>query len=207
MQQHPAARHWIRPGVCAFAIPQYLHAQDAQQLFDRLRETCDWQQGSIRMFGKTIAEPRLTDWCGDRAYHYSGRALPPKAWSADLQQLRDQLTRELDALGIAPLSGLNHALLNYYPDGDASMGWHRDNERELGERPVICSISLGTARRFVMRPRARDRRAEQLEWSLGQGDLLVMYGDSQLDWEHALVKTKTSVGPRLNITFRSVVGA
>lgn len=207
MQQRCHVRHWIRPGACVLSIPRYLAETDASRLFTLLTAESDWQQGSIRMFGKTIPEPRWTDWCGDRDYRYSGRLLSAKPWLSALSDLRLQLESDLAGCGIQLTSGFNHALLNYYPDGDASMGWHRDNERELGERPVICSVSLGSARRFVLRPRARERRAEQMEWSLGHGDLLVMYGDSQLNWEHALVKTKSAVGPRLNITLRSVVSA
>jgi alkylated DNA repair dioxygenase AlkB len=71
---------------------------------------------------------------------------------------------------------------------------------------LICSLSLGASRRFAIRPRDRARRAEQMEWSLGLGDVLVMYGDSQQDWEHAVLKTQTSVESRINITFRSVTG-
>ena len=85
------------------------------------------------------------------------------------------------------------------------MGWHRDNEPELGQDPVIVSVSLGAGRRFSLRPRHKSNQST-LQFELGCGDLLVMYGRTQSDWEHSLMKTSKSIGPRINLTFRSVVG-
>jgi len=203
-QTHTRFCRWVRPGAALVYAPQYVPSDAADGLFQQLQTELGWEQGSIRMFGRLLAEPRFTAWCGDTAYRYSGRTLAAKPWHPVVSGLRDQVSEALDRLQIHTARGLNHALFNLYPDGAASMGWHRDNEPELGAMPVICSLSLGAARRFVLRPRDRGRRAEQLEFQLGHGDLLVMYGDSQTEWEHALLKTKTQVGPRLNLTFRSV---
>jgi alkylated DNA repair dioxygenase AlkB len=101
---------------------------------------------------------------------------------------------------------LNHCLINYYRSGQDSMGWHRDNERELGSYPVIVSLSLGEPRRFRLRQKSNDRTS-LLTFELGHGDLLVMYGLTQTHWEHALLKTRQELGPRMNLTFRSVTGS
>ena len=84
------------------------------------------------------------------------------------------------------------------------MGWHRDNERELGSNPVIVSLSLGESRRFRLRKK-NDDTISPFTFELGRGDLLVMYGLTQTHWEHALLKTRQQLGARMNLTFRSVV--
>jgi alkylated DNA repair dioxygenase AlkB len=99
---------------------------------------------------------------------------------------------------------VNAALANYYRDGRDSMGWHADDERELGPSPddvAVASLSLGAARRFLLRHRTR---GETRELALGDGSLLVMRGTTQRHWRHALPKTRAAVGPRLNLTFRVV---
>ena len=72
------------------------------------------------------------------------------------------------------------------------MGYHSDNEPELGPRPTIASVSLGDRRRFVLRHRAS---RERWSWDLGEGDLLVMRAESQSDYAHAIPKTSRQVGP------------
>jgi len=84
------------------------------------------------------------------------------------------------------------------------MGWHRDNEPELGSLPVVCSVSLGARRRFRLRP-WKGSRDQALTFELGGGDLMVMAGATQQSWEHALLKTKQPIGPRLNLTFRAIL--
>jgi alkylated DNA repair dioxygenase AlkB len=201
-----AAVSWVRPGAAVLYVPNYLPLSAQTNLQRTLERELEWTRGSLRMFGRVLPEPRLTAWCGDAAYQYSGRLLEKKPWFPALASVREQLEADLASCGLHTPCGLNHALLNWYPDGQSAMGWHRDNEPELGVRPLICSLSLGASRRFAIRPRDRARRAEQMEWSLGLGDVLVMYGDSQQDWEHAVLKTQTSVESRINITFRSVTG-
>jgi alkylated DNA repair dioxygenase AlkB len=163
-------------------------------------------QGEIYLFGRAIDEPRLTAWCGDVPYTYSKRVLEKRDWNPRLNELRNALEAWLEIQGVATPHGLNHCLLNYYRSGQDSMGWHRDNERELGSHPVIVSLSLGEPRRFRLRQKHNDRTSS-LTFELGHGDLLVMYGLTQTHWEHALLKTRRELGPRMNLTFRSVAGS
>jgi alkylated DNA repair dioxygenase AlkB len=105
---------------------------------------------------------------------------------------------------VGELSGteFNAVLLNLYRDGRDGMGWHADDEPELGRNPVIASVSLGAPRRFCLRHRRR--KDLKLDLELPRGSLLVMAGPMQHHWVHALPKTRRPVGERINLTFRRV---
>ena len=165
---------------------------DHQSLFDWLREEISWEQHEITVFGRAMPIPRLTAWVGDAAYRYSGIVNQPIPWTAALTGLRERLEQQVGA-------GFNSCLVNLYRDGSDSMGFHSDDEPELGPEPTIASISLGSRRRFVLRHRVS---GERWSWDLGAGDLLVMRNESQQDYGHAVPKTAREVGPRMNLTFR-----
>ncbi len=168
---------------------------DADDLFNRLHDEIPWRQEYLSLFGRRIAQPRLTAYQGDVPYTYSGLTLPAATWHPMLATLRDQCAARA---GVA----FNTVLANLYRDGADSMDWHADDEAELGPCPVVASVSLGAARRFQMR--RKDRRGEAHCLTLGHGDLLIMAGRSQLDWRHRVPKTKRPMGPRINLTFRAV---
>jgi alkylated DNA repair dioxygenase AlkB len=157
---------------------------------------------TFAMFGRRVAVPRLISWHGDPGcrYRYSGQTYEPAPWTPGLARIRALLCART---GLA----WNAVLANYYRDGNDSVGWHSDDERELGpERDdvAIASLSLGATRRFAMRHRkGKVRRA----LDLGDGSLLVMRGTTQQHWRHALPKTAARVGPRLNLTFRVIRAA
>jgi alkylated DNA repair dioxygenase AlkB len=165
---------------------------DHESLFGLLRAEIRWEQHEITSFGRTVLTPRLTCWMGDSAYRYSGLVNEPAPWPAALAALRDRLNRSLSV-------GFNSCLANLYRDGSDSMGFHSDDEPELGPEPTIASISLGARRRFVLRHRGSGKR---WSWDLGEGDLLVMRDESQRDYGHAVPKTTRPIGPRMNLTFR-----
>ena len=151
-----------------------------------------WEQPTVTVFGRHHPTPRLTAWYGDAAYSYSGITHPAAAFPPPLAQIRDQLQATTAVR-------FNSCLANLYRDGSDSMGAHADNEPELGAEPTIASVSLGARRRFVM---THVESGERFTWPLGNGDLLVMSGESQRDYRHAVPKTSARVGPRLNLTFR-----
>lgn len=134
----------------------------------------------------------------DARYRYSGTDFDPVPWDPRIQRLADQLSRELGV-------HFNSVLCNWYRDGKDSMGWHSDDEAELGDNPTIGSLSLGSARRFLLRSRASNTR--KIEYVLGHGHLLVMKGDTQAVWQHSIPKTQRPVGHRINLTFRQILGA
>ncbi|WBA41319.1 alpha-ketoglutarate-dependent dioxygenase AlkB family protein [Hymenobacter canadensis] len=174
----------------------------AEALLRELTDTIAWRHEPIKLFGKEVLQPRLTAWHGDPTarYRYSGLALEPQPWTPALRHLRQQLEAASGAR-------FNSVLLNLYRSGQDSMGWHADNEPELGPAPVIASLSLGSTRRFRLRPRnlARTPHAP-VSLDLPGGSLLLMRGATQQHWLHAVPKTARFAGPRLNLTFRQIVG-
>tara|TARA_R110002167_G_scaffold4753_3_gene22340 strand:- start:743 stop:1339 length:597 start_codon:yes stop_codon:yes gene_type:complete len=170
---------------------------DADALFDRVMADVDWKQEELTFYGRRIPQPRLSAWYGDAAYAYSGLRLEPRPWPPVLADLRNRC----EEIAKAPF---NSVLANLYRDGTDSMDWHSDDEASLGPAPVIASISLGAARRFQMR--RKDKQGDAVCTELGNGDVLVMSGRCQADWLHRVPKTKKPVGPRINLTFRNIVG-
>jgi alkylated DNA repair dioxygenase AlkB len=170
---------------------------EASTLFARLRDGIEWSQHEVVLFGRRMTSPRLSAWHGDpdARYAYSGIVHDPLPWLPVLLQIRARVETTL-------ATRFNAVLANLYRDGRDGMGWHSDNERELGAMPVIASASFGAGRRFALRHRRSGRRESLL---LEPGSLLVMAGDSQRCWQHALPKTATACGPRINLTFRYVV--
>ncbi len=181
-------------------LPGWLPQAEADELLQALLLEVPWEVHRIRMFGRWVDSPRLSCWMGDADahYRYSGADFVPQPWPAVLLPLRVRLQQ---ACG----GRFNSVLANRYRDGRDSMGWHSDDEPELGDRPLIASLSLGEARRFLLR--RREDRARVAEYLLGDGDLLVMSGHSQRDYQHALAKTARPTGERINLTFRWVSAA
>jgi alkylated DNA repair dioxygenase AlkB len=175
----------------------FLGAIDADDLFHRLRSGVAWEQHSVKLFGRTLACPRLSAWYGDPGaeYAYSGHVHHPQRWIAPLAELRGRVEA-------AAQCSFNSVLLNLYRDGRDSMGWHADDERELGPQPVIASVSLGAPRK--LRFRMRSDHATTRELWLGHGSLFVMGAGTQEKWHHALPKTKRVKEARINLTFRQI---
>lgn len=177
--------------------PQWLTTDDADALLAALRDGVAWEVHRIRLFGREHASPRLSCWIGDpeASYRYSGTRFEPKPWPAVLGPIRARLADELRA-------DFNSVLANGYRDGRDAMGWHSDNEAELGPAPVIASLSLGATRRFVLKH--RDDPSRKLAIDLPHGSLLVMAGGTQQHYRHALPRTARPVGVRINLTFRRI---
>ena len=188
------------PGADLLFDPHWLPADEADVLFVALQAEVSWDVHRLRLFGREVASPRLSCWIGDAdaVYTYSGSTFAPHPWPMALGAVRARLE---SALG----TGFNSVLANLYRDGRDAMGWHSDDEPELGPMPVIASLSLGATRRFVLKSRtASDQR---LALDLSHGSLLVMRGDTQRRYRHALPRTAKPVGPRINLTFRRIRAA
>ncbi|MDG4555733.1 MAG: alpha-ketoglutarate-dependent dioxygenase AlkB [Candidatus Competibacter sp.] len=171
---------------------------ESARLFAILQRETDWRQQAIVLYGRSIASPRLSAWHGDpdAVYRYSGLRLEPVPWTPTLLEVRERV----ETLAMARF---NSVLLNLYRDGQDSMGWHSDDEPELGRNPLIASVSFGATRRFLLRHKKRRLR---FEWSLEDGDVLVLGGTTQHGWRHHVPKTRLPVGPRINLTFRRIHG-
>ena len=186
------------PGAGLAFDPHWLPATEADASFASLLAQVPWEVHRIRLFGREVDSPRLSCWIGDAgtAYTYSGKRFAPHAWPAVLQSLRARLVL---GLGI----DFNSVLANRYRDGRDAMGWHADDEPELGPRPVIASLSLGATRRFVLK--SRGAPVQRLALDLPHGSLLVMRGETQRHYRHALPRTARPVGERINLTFRRIL--
>jgi len=169
----------------------------ADALFVALREEIPWQRHRLKLFGRELDAPRLSCWIGDAdaSYLYSGARFDPLPWTPTVARLRDNLGARL---GLR----FNSVLANLYRDGRDSVGWHSDDEPELGPEPVIASLSFGAVRTFRLRTRATHTSALSLD--LAHGSMLVMAGATQRRYQHALPKRAGVDAPRINLTFRCI---
>lgn len=208
----------------------FLSCSEADELFSQTRDARSWQRTPITIFGKTVLQPRDTAFFGTRLYSYSDERREPTGWDEDPPAsiaLRKLATRIEDRLEL-PHDYFNVVLANRYNHGRDFMGWHADNEKSLGDEPIIASISLGAERRFLVRRKPslcttretnhKDQREEQDEHSelasqekiaylLAHGSLFVMSGKMQKFYQHSLPKVSRSKcdDMRLNFTFRRVL--
>lgn len=178
-------------------VEGFMDAAPADVVFEELREQQGWRQDSLTMFGRPVPIPRLHRWFADegQSYSWSGITMRAERFPVSLDHTRDAL-KELTG------TRFNTALANLYRDGNDSVSWHADDERELGDRPLIASLSLGASRKFRMR--RKDDHAQRFELTLTHGSMLVLGGDTQRYWDHCVPKTRRPVSPRINVTFRSI---
>jgi alkylated DNA repair dioxygenase AlkB len=174
--------------------PGWIPGPDADRLLATLREELAWEQREIVLYGKRILQPRLIAWGGERPYRYSGQTLEPRPMTASLLPL-------LEAVQIRTHVPFNHVLINRYRNGMDSMGFHADDEAELGENPQVATLSLGAVRRFVLRPR-RGRELEPLQYDLEHGSLLIMGGTCQRQYHHGIPRQPSVNDERISLTFR-----
>ena len=157
-----------------------------------------WEQSRIRLFGRWHAIPRLNSWIADEgiSYRYSGTLMTRVPWTDPLLEMRLSLERQLS-------TGFNNVLANWYRDGNDSMGWHSDDEPELGPAPIVAAISLGAERPLKFRPRAG---GISLGLCMAHGSLLVMPAGLQAAWQHSLPR-RANKEERISLTFRQIVSA
>ena len=191
------------PGAEVTLKSHWLASAQADALMADLLTTIAWETHHIRLFGREVASPRLSCWIGDADVHYtySRTRFAPRAWPAALAALRGHVEHACGAR-------FNSVLANLYRDGNDSMGWHSDDEPELGAQPVIASLSLGAERVFRLRRRLprgqRPAAADTVRLPLGHGSLLRMAGDTQRNYRHDLPKARRITAARINLTFRWV---
>lgn len=183
--------------------PAWLSQQRADQLF-QLAELLNWRQDQLRMFGRQIPVPRLHCWYrteglsdGEVDYRWSGLGMVAEA----APQWLVEITAEIAELAQTPL---NRCLANYYRDSRDSVDWHADDEPELGEAPIIASLSLGSRRQFQLR---HQRTKQRHNLDLEHGSLLIMGPGVQSHWQHRIPKLTTAVAPRINLTLRYIAAA
>ena len=178
-------------------IPNFKKKNAADLLLKKLENTIPWRQDKITVYGKTYDQPRLTSLHSiqQKPYSYSNITMHPRAMTNELLQILTEIEH------IKPNS-YNSVLLNLYRNGKDSNGWHADNEKELGQNPVIASVSLGASRMFHLKHRYD--KSHKCKLLLESGSLLLMKGTTQHFWLHQVPKTKKQLGSRINLTFRYI---
>lgn len=198
----PAPEWIIRPsehsgeGAKAYFFSTFYSEKKSKSYFNYLREEINWRKDELKMFGKTHSIPRYHAWYGDAGaeYSYSKIKLERNDWSKELLEIKKDLEEALQY-------NFHGVLLNYYESGDDYMSWHSDNEKEMGIRPLLASLSFGAQRNFTFRHKAS---AQKKSLSLASGSLLVMEGTIQEFWQHQLPRSKKVSEGRINLTFRPI---
>ncbi|MFC3094333.1 alpha-ketoglutarate-dependent dioxygenase AlkB [Alteromonas sediminis] len=176
--------------------PDWLTTREADALYDQLLQDIQWRQDTIKLFGRWVKIPRLQAWYGEQHCHYgySGLSLAPLPMPASLESIK----RKCEKTAKAPF---NCVLANWYRDGQDSMSFHADDEPELGERPVIASVTFGQSRPFDFKHKLSSEKHRVL---LQHGSLLVMAGDTQTYYNHGVNKSARHMASRINLTFRYI---
>jgi alkylated DNA repair dioxygenase AlkB len=169
-------------------------ALDNAEILRRLREETAWKAETIFLFGREVAQPRLSAWYGEARYTYSGRTFAPLPFTP----LQLDIKHAVEA---ASGKRFNSVLLNYYRDERDSMGFHSDDEPELGTEPAIASVSFGDTRTFILKHK---KRAKTVKLDLVDGSMLLMAGKLQHCWRHGINKERKPCGARINLTFRLI---
>jgi alkylated DNA repair dioxygenase AlkB len=194
----------LSEGCCLRLYKGWLATEVCQAAYDRLLAEIDWQQPNIHVYGRRLPIPRLQAWYGDphAVMAYSGTHFTPQQWYPLLTNIKTAVETESKAT-------FNSVLVNLYRDGKDGVGWHADDEPELGYQPIIASLSLGATRLFSLKHKKIHSKAgftpKTVRLPLNSGDLLVMYGNTQREWLHAVNKSKGVCQPRINLTFRRIV--
>ena len=186
------------PDAEVYFLPRLDLPEPETQLLQQLVTEVPWVEQEIVVWGKTHLQPRLMAWYGDEGarYSYSGIELEPLPWSSLLLGIKTRVE-------LATGATFNSVLLNYYRNHRDSMGLHSDDEPELGQHPVIASLSLGEQRTFVMKHK-RTKSHAPVRLPLDSGSLLLMKGETQQNWKHGINKQQRSCGARINLTFRYI---
>ena len=190
------------PERCQIQNGEYLYISNffdkstSDNYLQTLLDSIDWKQEKMNMYGKELLFPRLTAWYGDndKPYSFSGITLRPKQWTKELIEIKSKIETKTDV-------SFNSVLLNRYRDGNDSISWHTDAEKELGRNPIIASVNFGATREFQLR---HIHTKEKLSIKLSHGSILIMLGELQHFWQHQLPKTKKLVSERINLTFRVI---
>lgn len=177
-------------------LPNFFTKIERDKYFQVLKNEILWKQESMTMYGKQVLFPRLTAWYGDndKPYSFSGITLKPNFWTEELLEIKNKIEPTAK-------TRFNSVLLNQYRNGNDSISWHTDAEKELGINPIIGSVNFGATRKFQLR---HIETKEKIEIELTHGSLLIMQGELQHFWQHQVPKTSKTVNERINLTFRAI---
>ncbi len=177
--------------------PAFFDKKLSNHLYESLLKNIKWQQDYITVYGKTHPQPRLTALYAnnEKSYSYSNITMKPHPMNEELVFIKNEIEKISN-------TAFTTCLLNLYRNGQDSNGWHADNEKELGKNPIIASVSLGTERWFHFKHKTNSTLKHKI--ILQNGSLLIMKGKTQEFWLHQIPKTKKTINPRINLTFRII---
>lgn len=186
------------PDADIVLVEDFFSNHESEKLHHNLIDRIQWRQDKIKIFGRLINQPRLTAFYGDtdKEYSYSGIVMKPIDWIEDLLFIKNRVEEFAEIY-------FTSVLLNYYRDGNDSMGWHSDDEKELGQNPVIASVSFGESRVFQMRHKIR-KDIRRVDIPLTNGSILLMRGTTQHFWQHQIPKSSKQLQSRINLTLRNI---
>ncbi len=180
----------------ALYYEKIVNDEEIKGLFDALLNNIHWENERVIMFGKEIVTKRKVAFFSDPSisYRYASKTKIGLPWTSTLliiKNIVESITKE----------SYNACLLNLYHNGEESMGWHSDNEKEIIANSSIASLSLGANRKFSFKHKVSK---ETVSIELEDGSLLEMKGSIQAHWWHALLKSKKVTAARINLTFRQM---
>ena len=180
-------------------IENFFNFDQSQLYMEHLTNNIKWKREKIRMWGKEIVTKKRIAWYADKgkSYTYSGSTFHPEQWNELLLEIKKYVEHYIKFQ-------FNSVLLNEYPNGKVGMGWHSDDERELGIDPIIASLSFGANRDFIFKHKT-DKSVDNIKIHLKSGSLLLMLGSTQHHWKHSLPKRLKVREPRINLTFRKIL--
>lgn len=174
-------------------IPEEL----ANTIFLNLLESSDWKHDEALIYGKHYVTKRKVAWYGDKDfnYTYSGKTKKALPFTPGLLKLKELVELKSGET-------YNSCLCNLYHNGEETMGWHSDAEKDLKKHGAIASLSFGVERKFSFKHK---QTKEKCEFVLENGSLMVMSGETQDFWLHRLPPSKKIISPRINLTFRTII--
>jgi alkylated DNA repair dioxygenase AlkB len=185
------------PDASVIFYCEFFKKPESDEIFNILSNEIKWRQDKMSIYGKEMNLPRKTAWYGDsgKSYTFSGIKLIPEFWTPTLLKIKERIEATTKVC-------FNSVLLNLYRDGNDGISWHSDSEPELGQNPIIASVSFGESRRFLFKHKYKKDLKEEI--NLTHGSFLLMSGTTQHFWQHQIPKTKKKVNSRINLTFRSI---
>ena len=172
--------------------------QQADDYYNELMSNIAWENDQAIIFGKRIITKRKVAWYGDNPFQYTYSKITKQAlpWTPALKEIKELAEKESG-------ESYNSCLLSLYHTGEEGMAWHSDAEKDLKKNGAIASLSFGAERKFAFKHK---KSAELVNVFLEHGSLLVMKGETQTHWLHRLPPTTKISSPRINLTFRTIVG-
>jgi len=172
----------------------FLSPYFSKKLFESLI-TLEFKQSEIYVGDKKVLTPRLQAWMSDINIDASVYTrLNPNPWSEDMLILKNKL-EELTRFKF------DYVLINYYRDGNDYISYHSDREAIGNGKNIICGISLGETRKFILKH--LEKNIPKRSFELKDGSLIIMKGDeTQIYWKHTITKTAISKNLRISLTFR-----